>query len=93
MVKASDYYFMVLEEDEDTSYLGIVNKKYWEDNECLRDQCISKELEHILPNDFHEVMESHFEYYVKSDYSEYPNIEKGRAILLELGFEEIYSPW
>jgi hypothetical protein len=95
MTKASDYYFMVIdgEDEEDDSYLGIVSKEFWSVNECLDDTSIHSELKNILPKGFTETMESMFEYYKPSDSYEPPDIEKGKEILLELGFEEIDNPF
>jgi hypothetical protein len=91
MTKASDYYFMVIdgEDEEDDGYLGIVSKEFWAKNEYLSDQCISAELDHILPKGFSEAMESHFDYYINGEHC----IESGKQLLLELGFEEIDNPF
>lgn len=92
-IKASDYYFIEVFEDEYT-YFAIVSKQFWKENECIKDSSISSEIEHLLPKDefgdklFREVMESHFVYIDETEDS-----DKAKFLLIEAGFEEMENPF
>ena len=87
--KPSDFYFAVNKfmdfcagEDEDArdgyTYIAIVPKVYFNKENCMWDQ--SMYLDHILPDDFNEAMESIWECE--------RSIEDARKVLIEMGFEE-----
>lgn len=80
--KPSDFYFHVMEDIQEMSFgatiIAIVPKLYFHKEKCMWDQ--SMFLNHILPSDFNESMESIWD----SDRS----VDEIRSELLNLGFEE-----
>ncbi len=92
--KTDEYYFYVAPQEDDyddeendstvISRFAFVKKSFWNKNHHL-DDTNDRTLKSLLPANFHECMESHFECEC--------TVEKGRAALLAIGFEEIKNPW
>lgn len=65
----------------------IVDKKYYEETGCIRDQHITHKIKHLLPDIIGgETQESVFEALEE-------NSEVIRKAMLDAGFEEIPNPW
>lgn len=87
-MKASDFVFCVdLSNDPDYPSFPITSAAYWEENECICDGQEDEDIEKVLPDGFHNVMEGTYEY--NGDWQE------GKQKLLDAGFvfNEVLDDW
>ena len=90
-MKADDLYFMRGDEDEEGGFY-LVTKEFWKANHHIDDSEFGREIWDVLPEEFQQDMESHFQYYEGQVDLRWQNPEKGLEILQSLGIQEVFMP-
>lgn len=78
-MKASDFVFCVdISNDPDYPCFPITSAEYWKENECICDGQEDEDIESVLPDGFHNLMEGTWEYN--------GSWQEGKQKLLDAGF-------